>query len=71
MKRCIFEYTTGNKSSIKKEDGKKFIEEIFIATEIENEIENAIKSSNCKIKTSKVKYSTSLISGITRMYEVI
>ena len=49
----------------------KFIEEIFIATEIENEIENAIKSSNCKIKTSKVKYSTSLISGITRMYEVI
>ena len=70
MKRCIFEYTTGNKSSIKKEDGKKFIEEIFIATEIENEIENAIKSSNCKIKTSTVN-STSLISGITRMYEVI
>jgi hypothetical protein len=68
MRRCIFEYTTNNKKSIKKEDGKQFIEDIFIAVEIEKAIDQMIKRSNCQF--NKTEYSANLVSAISRMYEV-
>lgn len=68
MKRCIFEYTTGLKKTIRSEDGKGFVADILKAFEIEQEITKMLKSADCNI--SKNEYSASLIDGIKRMYEV-
>ena len=68
MKRCLFEYYSTNKCAIKADDGKRFIKEIFVAVEIEGEIEKLISKANCS--TNKSLYSTQLISAISRMYEV-
>lgn len=69
MKRCLFEYYSNNKCAIKADDGKRFIKEIFIAVDIEEDIEKLISKANCS--TNKSQYSTQLISAISRMYEVI
>ena len=68
MKRCIFEYNLKS-SAIRKEQGKQFILDLFIAANIEKEIEATIKGS---VKNpSKVSYSQKLTNAITQMYEVI
>ena len=69
MKRCIFEYTTNNKKSIKTDDGKEYIEDIFTAKKIEQKIKEMILESKCKINNKQ--YSQNLIDAINRMYEVI